>query len=160
MAKGGLKLEVNGMDKVIKKMTGKSKSYREAAAAAVLQEAYKVDELSQKMVPVDTGRLRSSHYVSPPVNIRNIQAEVGYGTDYALPVHEKTGAALKSGFPKFLEEAMKMNSVGYKNRLMMRIKLNEKAGIGLSGIPSTAPKEPKTGSSGPRKRKRGRKKGV
>lgn len=51
---------------------------------------------SVKMVPVDTGRLRSSAFVSGPRKSHgSVFVMVGYGTRYALAVHESVGEVLR-----------------------------------------------------------------
>lgn len=153
-----LKQTVKGLDKILKNIKMKKRSYREATAAALFSEGIKIDELAVKMVPVDTGRLRSTHYVAPPKNLWRPEVEVGFGTDYALPVHEKTEMQLKSGFPKFLEEAMKINSSGYKSRLANKIKMFEKAGVKFGSMRGVSPEKPVVGAGGPVKNKKRKRK--
>lgn len=59
----------------------------DAYDAALYQQAIDIMGLSVLQVPVDTGRLRSSGFVGPP---QNHTVKLGYGTNYAAHVHERT----------------------------------------------------------------------
>ncbi len=62
----------------------------DAIPAALYQEAHDIMRESKRQVPVDTGRLRATGYVTPPQKDERGEdyVELGYGTDYALYVHE------------------------------------------------------------------------
>jgi hypothetical protein len=59
---------------------------------AMYREALRIFEESQHLVPVDTGNLRSSGHVTPPVILGSkIEVVIGYGgaaAGYAIFVHE------------------------------------------------------------------------
>jgi hypothetical protein len=61
-----------------------------ATPVALYQEAQDIMRESKRQVPVDTGRLRATGYVTPPQKDEQGRdyVELGYGTDYALYVHE------------------------------------------------------------------------
>lgn len=61
---------------------------------------------SVRRTPVDTGRLRSTAYVAPPRLAGDWTVELGYGTNYAVAVHERTEASHSTGEAKFLENAV------------------------------------------------------
>ena len=61
---------------------------------------------SVRRTPVDTGRLRSTAYVAPPSMVEPGVVEMGYGTQYAVAVHERTEVAHSTGEAKFLESAV------------------------------------------------------
>ena len=69
--------------------------YPRAMMAAMYEEASDIFSESQKMVPVDTGRLRSSGLVMTSIKgaalaMQSFKIVVSYGTKYALAVHERT----------------------------------------------------------------------
>jgi len=72
---------------------------------------------SVKECPVDTGRLRASATVTP-VQKKSFEdkyfVDVGYGTDYAIYVHERTELHHTVGKAKFLEDPLKRNTQFYK----------------------------------------------
>jgi hypothetical protein len=76
-----------------------------AFAAAIYLMAGRVMARSLRLVPVDTGSLRRSHFVAPPelqVGGRTIMI-LGYVAPYAGRVHEDLGAEHINGAAKFLE---------------------------------------------------------
>lgn len=65
---------------------------------------------SQKIVPVDKNFLRPSATTRATGNDRSPEVVVGYGTDYALYVHEDMQARHKPGkSAKFLEKPLREN---------------------------------------------------
>lgn len=63
----------------------------EALEQAQVENAEHLIGESKKECPVDTGRLRKSGTVGKPVRrVNEVEIEVGYGTDYAIYVHERT----------------------------------------------------------------------
>ena len=81
------------------------------AVEAMRQGAYdflaRVMAKSVELVPVDTGTLKDSAYISVSKSGRNaarIQIEAGYSTDYAEVVHERVEIPHKIGQAKFLEQ--------------------------------------------------------
>ncbi len=121
-----------GTDKEVQRALEKvSKQYPEATWASLYQEGFAMAASAKKRTPVRTGRLRASAYVSPPTGDR---VEVGYGTDYALEVHEKTEANFKVGEAKFLENAFNERMDGFVARLGKRIVENVERGMGLKDI--------------------------
>jgi len=80
----------------------------EAFASAMLQEQEQIISDAKRLTPVDTGVLRASGTVLPPV-ITGTQVEVqaGFGgaaSAYAVPVHERMGVHHPTGQAKFLEQ--------------------------------------------------------
>lgn len=66
-----------------------------------LKTALAILDRAQTKVPVDTGFLKSTGYITQ----REDGYEVGYSADYAWYVHEMEGANFQVGQAKFLEEA-------------------------------------------------------
>lgn len=76
-----------------------------AAGEALKECAYGIMAESVREVPVDTGRLRQSARVG---KVRyagmDLAIDLGYGTDYALAVHERTDVGHKVGKAKYLSD--------------------------------------------------------
>lgn len=116
---------------VVQRLEDYRRKLTEATGAALYQEALAVMAVSQRQVPVDTGRLRATATVGGPVDTGNgPEVPLGYGTDYALYVHERTD--MRHNAPtkaKFLEDPLRAAAVGFKERLAKRIKQNMANGV-------------------------------
>ncbi len=123
-------VRITGEAALLKRLVELAKKYPEAAAQALYEEGLGVDANMVPRIPVDTGRLRSTHYVAPPrANDQGgIFVEVGVGTDYAAEVHERTEIRHVSGEAKFLEKALNARASGMAQRLATRI-----ASLGTQG---------------------------
>lgn len=99
---------VTGFDALDRTLSGMGSAGLQALAAALYQrgEAIMADSKEQ-FVPVDTGALRGSGYVTQPViNASEAAVELGYGgpsIDYAVVVHENPEAHHPIGQWKYLE---------------------------------------------------------
>ena len=113
----------------------------EATRASIYQEGLAIMAISVRKTPVRYGRLRASAFVHPPK--RELEAVVGYGVEYALPVHEMTEANFTTGEARFLEKAMNERSRGYEKRLAKRIRINALRGIRLGQVHRDFPERPK-----------------
>lgn len=93
------------------------------AGRALNEEAELVMTDAKKRTPVDTGRLRSTGHVQEP-RLRRSMVEVilGFGTDYALFVHEILENRHEVGEAKFLERAMSAAAPGLGRRLAARLR--------------------------------------
>jgi hypothetical protein len=131
-----------GVREFIKAVEHSKAGYERAFAAALYQEGLALHAASVPQVPVEYGRLRASGYVSPPTGVDNPEVEVGYGTDYAVYVHERTELRHKVGKAKFLSDPMNERQNGYAERLAKRTQQNFERGVGMDAIPKTAPSEP------------------
>ena len=80
------------------------------AAAALYQEALRIEEVSKSRTPVDTGALLNSHEVSvPSIQGNDIEVTIKVGgpaAKYAVAVHERTELNHTIGQAKFLESAV------------------------------------------------------
>lgn len=153
----GFTVTVRGIEEVLKKLSEKQDKIKGAIAAAVYQEALDLEARSVKQVPVDYGTLRRSHYVAPPDNLNNPTAQAGYGTDYAVYVHEKTEVHHEPpGKAMYLKDPLDETKNGYKERLAKRAKQNLEAGVTLSSVAKTAPTSPSNEGSGHRKEDKAR----
>ena len=131
-----------------------AKRFPRAMGAALYQEALILFGVSQRRVPVDTGRLRASGLVPPPeFSGGAIEQMVAYGTDYALPVHENSQNAkfFGEGEKEYLRSAFDEALGGLLQRLAKRTIENEKRGIGLTPLPEIR-SEGKVGASRSKKR--------
>lgn len=79
-----------------------------ALAGAAYQRGQAIMAVSQRLVPVDTGALRSSgHVEAPKISASKVQVDLVYGgaaAPYARIVHEDLDAFHKVGQAKYLEE--------------------------------------------------------
>lgn len=111
----------------------------DAMSAAIFAEGFAIMAVSVPRVPVQFGRLKGSNYVAPPTEGRGgPTVELGYGVDYAVPVHE-----LHKTKSKFLQNPMNEAQAGYEKRLGDRAWGYYKRGVGARAIPRTAPPRPK-----------------
>ncbi len=140
-------IEVEGVNAVQQAMSKAGDRYDQALSAALYQKGFDIDRDAVKIVPVDTGRLRGSHYVSPPKvgTGKKLYCEVGFGTRYGLPVHEKDNppGRTKGQSNKYLETPFNEHGKNLRTWLSKRAKKNYKAGIGVNAIPAVAPQRPK-----------------
>jgi hypothetical protein len=132
--------DVSGLDQVMANIrTALGDRLRPALAAAVYQEGEAVLTLAKEKCPVDTGRLRATGYVAPPVQDGDrLSCETGFGTDYAIYVHENLAAAHPVGEAKFLEKALLERSSGFLERLARRAQLNASAGVSVEPLSAGA----------------------
>ncbi len=79
---------------------------RENVAVALNEIAEETMLDAKRRTPVDTGVLRDTGKVSRHATPRALRAELSYGTDYAVYVHERLNVRHKHGEPKFLERAV------------------------------------------------------
>ena len=119
-----MSVPIKGTAALRRELEGLKEAYPNATAAAVHQEALELLADSLLQVPVDTGTLRRSGYAEPPHDVRNPVAVVGYGTDYALPVHERMEAQHPVGNAKFLERPFLARQQNFVQRMIDRIRRN------------------------------------
>ena len=104
---GPIGVTFSGWDKTWQRIRALEKTAPEAVIIGLMALGERIMSDAVKRVPVDTGRLRSSGYVAPPARtgVRNA-VEIGFGTDYAIPVHERTELTHTTGEAKFLQNAI------------------------------------------------------
>lgn len=130
-------IEITGTDEVMRELARLANDFPEATAAALYEEGVAIEAASVPLVPVDTGRLRATHYTTPPTDSGTALGPVvtvGYGTDYALPVHERMDVHHDTGQAKYLETPLKAAASGFAGRMAARIKRMVEAGKGLSAV--------------------------
>lgn len=136
-----LEITVKGTEKVAARIREVRDKYLEAVAAALYQEGFDIWREAVQRCPVETGLLRSSAYVAPPTGRSNPRVEVGFGTNYAIAVHENLEAQHpRGGEAKFLERTVDEHMGGYLQRLCDRAQENVGRGVGVA--PLGAPEEP------------------
>jgi len=110
-----------------KKLDEAPRSAKQAAAASLYQSAEEImTESKSNYVPVDTGALRASGFVQPPIiDDRSISVALSYGgpaVDYALVVHENPDARHPHGQWKYLETPLKAHVGDVADRVIEAIK--------------------------------------
>lgn len=117
-----IKARLDGDKEMIAKLRKLATAYPEAGATALYEEGLALDADMVPRIPVDTGRLRASHFVTLPSGTgANVTVEVGVATDYAVPVHELTEVQHPVGESKFLEKALMARHAGMGARLGERV---------------------------------------
>lgn len=136
-------MALKGKESVVRNLLSAVERLKGAGSAALYQEGLAVDAESVKRTPVDTGRLRATHYVAPPVQRGDtVVVELGNGTDYAVYVHERTDQAHKVGEAKFLQNALNARTTGMLERLQKRTRANLKRGLIAPAIDPGVPTAP------------------
>ena len=110
---GKLKLTITGTDQIARKLRALASHTPESIVIGMYALAERIAADAVRRTPVDTGRLRSSGYVAPPSQTGNKnKLEIGFGTDYAVAVHERTDVTHEVGEAKFLEKAVMAKAKG------------------------------------------------
>lgn len=136
-------MEIEGIDQVIAAVKHLGERYKEALAASLYQEAAVAMAESLKECPVDSGRLRQSHYVAPADDLDDPYVQVGYGAQYGLAVHER--GDLKHSAPTkdhFLSDPLARSTEGYSARVAKRTQQNLNNGIDRQAAGGLYPKRP------------------
>lgn len=89
-AKGKTVTRLEGDAELLAEIKRMEKRFPEALAAAMFEEAVEIFNASQEEVPVDTGALRRSGVVLLRKMGKVFTVVIGYGTAYALRIHEDT----------------------------------------------------------------------
>lgn len=110
---------VNGIEESLKGLDITSEAILDAFAAAVHEEAIRVMNKSQEIVPVDTGKLKESAVVKAPKTNKRPESSMSYNTDYALAVHETHAGSVKNPGPRagYLLNPIRAASMGLEGRL-------------------------------------------
>lgn len=80
--------KVTGIDGVERNLYRLAERYPRAAAKIVNEIAETTMTAAKEMTPVDFGVLKASGHVSRYATWRNLAADLSFGTEYAVPVHE------------------------------------------------------------------------
>ncbi len=122
-----MSLELKGVDVVVQGLGRILTSVPEAVAAAVYQEAEAImTDSKANYVPVDTGVLRDSGFVTTPeVEGQTVSVTLGYGgaaSAYALVQHERMDYHHEHGGPKYLERPFLDAANGMEERLAEKLR--------------------------------------
>lgn len=144
---GGIQLTLTGDREIINAIHRLGKQYPKAMAGAVYKLAVTILGESLPMVPVEFGVLRASGYVSPPQGEgMKATAEIGFGTVYAIPQHERLDFRHpRGGEAKFLEKAVQRVSPRALQLLAQWVEELAKRGGGWAAD-GTTPQRPRGGS--------------
>lgn len=139
-----IKMTVSGLRRLQHNFDLAPQKMQDALSAGLYQEAMIIIGEAKKRTPVDTGRLRQTGYAAPPENgPRGPECECGFGTKYAVFVHEILSSYHPVGQAKFLESVVNERRRGYVSRLAKRTAQNYARGIGVRAILPTVPGAPK-----------------
>lgn len=126
-----MKFKVDGLDKVLRELKKMETAAPKVIQEAIRREAYRVDRESVKQVPVDTGRLRSTHIVTENHGLRTAGAVVTYGggtgvstaVHYAREVHDDERARHSPGQKaRFLIDPLIAAKPGFIDRVVRYIR--------------------------------------
>lgn len=137
-----VKAEMEGLQKLRANFLKQGKAWKEALGAAIYQKGLRIMAVAIPLTPIEFSPLRASGYVAPPRG-DDMEVEIGFGTKYALPVHERLEVHHDEGQAKYLSTAVQQERSGYAAWLNRRAQANKKKGIGVKAIPATAPVRPK-----------------
>lgn len=86
-------IEIKGIDEMIARLDKIPDEALDVLEKTLVENAHHLINESKKQCPVDTGRLRGTATVGKTKRrSRDVTVEAGYGTDYAIYVHENTDA--------------------------------------------------------------------
>ena len=133
-----MKVNVKGKKKVLRELKKHKSNYPDAVSTALYRRGLQIIRGSLRKVPVDTGRLRGSHYVTRPIKISAGHiVELGYGTDYAIRVHESTNLTFNVGQAKYLQEPVEKARNTFADDILDLTRENIRTGKRVSSIPGT-----------------------
>jgi len=132
-------MEVRGAEKISRDIRSLARRYPKAFAAALYRLGVSIMSEALPMTPVEFAVLRSSGYVSPPSTSGHATSvEVGFGTVYAVPQHERMDYKHpRGGGPKYLARAIDKVSSGALATMRRWLANNPDARYQRSGIPTS-----------------------
>lgn len=154
---GGASCEVRGLEQLAKQLDVTVSRVEQAAAATVYAQTLALVDLINRnyMVPVKSGRLRASTYVTlPDWSMGNPTSELGYAVPYADEVHERGAGGkgykvgeknARKGRPQWLLRARYLWSMSYYARFQASFQKYIVAGIRpeyLTGLVPVLPIDP------------------
>lgn len=98
-----IEIRITGIEAVNARLAVLAEQHRDAAVAALREEAETIMTTSKRLVPVDTGVLRESGFVDA-VDEGVRLAYGGAASGYAIYVHENLEARHPVGQAKYLEQ--------------------------------------------------------
>jgi hypothetical protein len=121
-------IQVEGLAELVNGLVqaGRETDVRNSFSMALAEEASVVFARSQMLVPVDTGVLRSSGYVSPvQADGKTSYVEISYGgpaSAYAMIVHEGFARHAEPTQRKYLEQPLYERAPTFSRNIGMRMK--------------------------------------
>lgn len=130
----------NGFVQVSKDLKRLASNYGRAYAAAVYLFGTEIATRAMRNVPVDSGYLRNSRYVTMPstTDLGSFQFEVGFSAPYAAFVHERNLKYVMGGW-KYLSRAVDELSPSASNFIERYTELYAKRGQGITDVPHVHP---------------------
>lgn len=123
-------MKVEGDAKVRDELKRLSVAVPAAFGAALYTEGVGLYGDARKRVPVDTGYLRDSAYVTRPnLKSQNMVVEVGFGAEHATLQHQNEAYRHPKGEAKYLQKAMDAFGPGFLQRLGTGTARNVQAGV-------------------------------
>ena len=117
-----------------------SAALRQLAAQVPIEAARALNVVAEETMteakirtPVETGNLRRSGKVHQYAKPYDLSADLSFGTEYAVYVHERVNVRHKTGEAKFLENAIKFTALSFEERIANEINLGPSAGSGTGG---------------------------
>lgn len=158
------KFGVTGLRDVARNIEKAHTNLAESAKVTVYAQAIALDQLINRnsMVPVDTGQLRASHYVTlPVVTDAGITSEIGYGAEYADEVHERgngkgfkgkasadKGKKWRSGTPQWMKRGVHLWRLSLPKRMRDQLNSAMIKGTTVESISTVVPTAPVKGDVG------------
>lgn len=116
-------IELDGMDKLLRLLVIGGAQAVHATGQALYWEANTAFNVSQGLVPVRTGTLKSSGRVEmPKMEGSTVTVDIAYGTPYGIYVHENLQANHAAPTQaKFLETPVVQQTAGMGSRIADRV---------------------------------------
>jgi len=134
-------IEFDGKDEVDEALDFYQEKAPEAFGAAIYERALSVEADSIRNCPVDTGRLRSSAFVSAPIEDGDqVFCVIGHGTDYAVEVHEAPKNYVNGDF-KYLRRALDQHKGDLGAQIAKASKVFLEREVGIATLKNTGMRE-------------------
>jgi len=129
-------VSIHGIKDVLKNLDILEEAAKDAFAAAILDEAVRVMNESQTIVPVDLETLKESAVVKAPKTNKRPEATMSYNTRYALWQHEHHAGSEKNPGPRagYLANPMRRAAKGMDRRLAKGTRKHAARGTRLSDL--------------------------
>lgn len=151
-------VSVTGIGPTTEALRKKLKRFPSIVTAALYVEAWEVMREALKLVPVDTGALRRSHYVTRPTldESGHSTLRMGFVAPYAGVVHEDMNAEHINGTAKYLERPMLQAASSWGQRIASRAAALAANDVGIEVAPTLGPVAGEFRPTGAKSRHRGR----
>jgi hypothetical protein len=137
-----IRISVSGGPKVRAELIRQTSRYKRAMDVALYQMGFDIMARTIPITPVEVGRLRNSQYVTPPRGLTRY-VEVGFGVDYAVPVHERPARHKAPTQSKFLEKTISAMRASYMMKLAKLTRAAYAADTRIGAVSGDAPPRPR-----------------